>query len=66
MNIFNGKIAVDKDGETNSITSGSTAILNNPKATSNNAMVVQSKAIKQNPVNRLAGINQGEPKVGFK
>lgn len=67
MAVFNGKIHLDKDAETNSITSASTVVgLGEQKATSNQAMVVQYKAIAQNPMSRLAGANPSKPQVGFK
>jgi len=63
MSIFNGKTQIDKaDGETNSMTSGSTAIFTGAqKATSNQAMVVQSKARANNPMSRLAGFIPVKP-----
>ena len=64
MQVFNGKIAIDKnDGETASTVSGATA---NTKMTGQKASEKQQQANQNNFMSRLSGFSPNKPSVGFK
>lgn len=64
MQVFNGKVAFDKnDGETASTVSGATA---NTKLTGQKASEVQKQANQANVMSRIVGFSPNKPSVGFK